>query len=637
MQTEAPVKPPPLQPEKLEEQLLSTLKGGDLLLVVPPFATTRTPILGPLLLQNIARDLGYKAEVLFMNLLLAGHIGHDLYESVSYGQPFRQLGERLFARAAHGLPPLGTATELLMKPAESVFGTEPLYPIGDIEYKYLNIKSFQLDTFFQVEAICYDFMHTAVQTLASLKYPMFGCSANWEQNNCCTALLKGIKTHAPGTVTLMGGSNCEENMAHGLASLNDAADFIFAGESETTFRAFLENHKAGNLPKERVIRGKPFTQLDGNPLPDYSGFVTQKETFLGENYSGEWSVGYETSRGCWWGKCFFCGINGADRVAFREKSPGKALKDFQDISRQFPGRLVGLADKVMPVSYHDQLLPQLAASENCPPLFYEHRSNLSFQVMRQLRESGIGILKPGVEALSTGLLKTMNKGITAPENILMLRYAACLGIHVDWNLLWGIPGDRIEHYKESLEILPLLRHLCPPAILRHISIDRFSRYFKQPEHFGISNLRPWEVYRHVYPDSADLENIVYRFMGDYTCGSHENPGIIKDMAQEITRWKKDWGKTHLIMNPFADLFMIYDRRNIDAPGITHVVDLDKAREIMTPAPQASPLPENIRWAVEQQLGLLMDGMYVPLVTAPPDIMEEVETQNRGKTREATLC
>ncbi|MCP5105821.1 MAG: RiPP maturation radical SAM protein 1 [bacterium] len=606
----------------MKSKILRVLEGGDILFIVPPFVTTKTPILGPHILQSIAQRQGYRAEILHLNLLLASIIGVERYESVSYAQPFRMLGERLFAGSAYGLPALGKSPELCLDPVRSVFGNGPAYPLEEFEYKYNNSTDFRLDDFFKIEETCSGFIREAAETIVSLKYKMVGCSANWEQNNSSVALFNRIKELSPGTVTLMGGSNCEGEMAEGIGSLTDAVDYIFSGEGETVFAEFLEKYSAGNLPSQRIIVGKPFNDLDNIPLPVYDGYVNQRKHFLGDDSAGEWAAGYETSRGCWWGKCHFCGLNGMDRVRFREKTAGKALTDLEELKRQYRGKSIIMTDKVLPASYQKELLPELGKDKDGSTIAYELRPHLSLKDLVHLKNAKVEVIKPGIESLATGLLKLMNKGISAGQNVFLLRNAASLDMYVDWNLLWGFPGDKAEHYRETLALLPLLRHCCPPTNFRHICIDRFSGYFREPGRFGIEDLRPWWVYSMVYPEKAEVNKLAYRFIGDYSCASHDHPELIGEIAKEATLWKQQWKRARLVMVPFMNFYMIYDKRDINGKSINHVVTFEKAKEIMTVRPYNKS--GNLEWAVRNKLGVVLDSRYVPLVTAEPELLQAFE-------------
>ena len=99
----------------------------------------------------------------------------------------------------------------------------------------------------------------------------------------------------------------------------------------------------------------------------------------------------------------------------------------------------------------------------------------------------------------------------------MLRYARVFGMTVAWNLLTEFPGDSADEFEQTLNILPLLRHLNPPVAVSPISIDRFSPYFEESARFGILGLRPWAGYRDVFPEEADLGALAYHFEGDYRC------------------------------------------------------------------------------------------------------------------------
>ncbi|MCU0286739.1 MAG: RiPP maturation radical SAM C-methyltransferase [Acidobacteria bacterium] len=605
----------------IKQNILSMLKGGDILFIVPPFVTSRTPIIGPHILQSIAREQGYKTDILHLNLLFASLIGIESYESICYGQPFRMLGERLFARAAYDLPPLGKSPELCLDPARSVFGNGREYSLEEFEYKYYKTADFDHDTFLKIETLCQSFIEEVSQTIASLDYKIVGCSSNWEQNNCAVAFIDRLKTLHPNIITLMGGSNCEAEMAEGMASLSNAVDYIFSGESESTFAGFLKQYKAGNLPGERIIEGQPVEDLDKIPLPDYDSYFEQIECFFNDHPPKGIAIGYETSRGCWHGKCFFCGMKGK-RGRFRQKAAKKAALELEQINNRYTGKRILLIDKLMPPSYQEELLPLLMETGGAVPITCEHRPKPDLHELINLKKAGINAVKFGIETLSTELLKRMNKGVTAAENILLLRNAAVSGIYVDWNLLWGFPGDKVEYYREILSLLPLLRHLCPPAVFRHISIDRFSPYFEKAHDFEINHLRPWAAYRAVYPDWADVDKLAYRFIGDFPCESLENMDLIKELAGEVKTWKESWKKAGLVLIPLPNSYMVYDNRDAENPK-NFLLDEIQAREIMSV--DIYKEADNQKWAVAEKLGVVVDSRYVPLVTTSTELLLEFES------------
>lgn len=610
-----------LQKPILQEKLRSALKGGDILLIVPPFVTTKTSIIGPHILKSVAQQQGYKVDVVYLNLLLASIIGVDTYEKISYGQPFQMLGERLFARSAYGLPPLGKSVEHCLDSARSVFGGDLAHSMLNFEYKFYDEAEFSLEKYQKIEKVCFSFINTITSLFNTLSYQIVGCSSNWEQNNFCVAFLEKIKALKPSCTTIIGGANCAGGMAHGIASLSDSIDYLFSGEGETVFADFLKDFSKGILPENRVITGTPLMDLDANPLPEFSDYIEQRKLFLGHKNTQGYAIGFESSRGCSWAKCHYCGMSGPHKTAFRQKSSEKTLSDLEQIQEKFPDKNILMSDLVMPRGYQDDMLPRLSKKNNSPAIAYEQRPDLDLSALKTLKKAKVDFIKVGIESFSTPLLRLMKKGVRARHNVLLLRNAMIAGVMVDWNLLWGFPGEALVGYEETLELIPLIHHLCPPAVFRHICIDRFSDYHNQPELFDITNIRPWEVYRNVYPESADIDNLAYRFIGDYPSAAHENPGVIQKVAEEITQWKQNWKDCKLTLMPFMGEFMIYDKRDPEQEGKTHVINREQAKKIIQSQKQTDS--KDLDWAIENKLAVALDNYYIPLITTSNEIYTDL--------------
>jgi ribosomal peptide maturation radical SAM protein 1 len=589
------------------------LNGGDILFIVPPFGSINDIAFGPHLLQALAVEEGYKADILYLNLLLAAVIGVKEYENIYFSPEYWMLGERLFARCAHGLPPLGKDFGSCIGEAVSIRESAVHVP-----------HPFDPDAYLQSEDICCSFVNEVIPHIASAGYRIVGCTASMtRQTNCGFALLSGIKKHSPGAVTIIGGSSCRSEMAGGIASLGTAVDYIFSGESETAFLDFLKGFSSHQLPPQRIIPGMPFEHLDRLPLVNYDFYFDQYSHCLGEEALKKANIWYETSRGCWWGQqspCTFCSEH---QTPYRQKSAQKVIHELEEIGKRYPGKIVLMADIVMPRSYREELLPVIAEKKESPRLGYQVRVSPGLEELVNLKKAKIEAVLPGIETFSTPLLDLMNKGITAGQSLLFLRSAACAGIYTDWLLLWGIPGDKISYYEEVLRLLPLVRHLQPPRSFFPMILMRFSPYLLQPREYKIDNLRPWAVFREIYPDGVDIDKLAVYYTGDYPCESLENPGIIREIAGEIAAWRKTWKQSTLEMNMLMDTFFINDNRGILEKPNVHRLDYAAAREIMV----SRDYDENsakLKWAVEEKLGVVVDSRYIPLVTAPAELLLEFE-------------
>lgn len=611
-----------LQDIRIEEKILSVLTGGDILLIVPPFSGVHYPFFALHILQSIAEERGYKTEILYLNTLLTSIIGIENTNKITFTSQFaywKMLGERLFARSAYGLPPLGKIPEFCLDEAMCINGNKN----GYVKTHYEN-EVYDLETLKKIENICKSFIDITVPLIASLEYKIVGCTIQFGQTNAGIAILNGIEKAHPDTLTLIGGANCEGEMAEGIASLSESIDYIFSGESEISFINFLEGYSKGELSSKRIIRGKPLEDLDSLPLPGYDDYLKQLDIFLGSNISMEISIAYETSRGCWWGqkrKCSFCGLA---NIQFRQKSVTKVLGDLDQLKNRYPNRRIEMTDDIMPFSFFRKLIPELSR-KNYSNIIYCLKANLKLKQLVNLKEAQIDMTVPGIEALSSGLLKLLNKGVTARNNLYLLRNARSLGIYLYWHILWGIPGDKAAYYRETLNLIPLIRHLQPPRKLNHIQLNRFSSYTENPSYYHISNIRPWEVYNMIYPEWTDIGKLAFFFAGDYPCESHTHPELIQELYREWELWKKMWEKARLVMIPLMDFYVIYDSRNIDGKRKKHTVDKQQAGEIMSTCFYDES--ETLKWALEEKLGVVVDSWYVPLVTASPKLLFELELKN----------
>src|SRR5207244_2505314 len=112
------------------------------------------------------------------------------------------------------------------------------------------------------------------------------------------------------------------------------------------------------------------------------------------------------------------------------------------------------------------------------------------------------------------------------------------GVFVDWNLLFGFPGEVVEDYSDSLRTLALLSHLQPPSSVGGIRLDRFSPNFENPQALGFANLRPCHLFRYAYPfDARTLMDLVYYFDCD-RAEPFDNQGYLGQLIQEVERWKQ---------------------------------------------------------------------------------------------------
>ncbi len=611
--------------------LSQMLRDAEVLLIVPPFHSLNFPSLAVHLLQACGHAAGFRVQVLYANLLLASMLGEEPYAKICDAPGGSFIGERFFSRSAFALPPLGRRARRMFD-ADWVVGPKKDWEIKPDFDRFDCKEPITLKELQRLETYAESYPDDIAEIVTERRYPIVGCTAIFEQTTASVAILNRIKRLRKETVTILGGSNCDGEMAQGIASLSPRIDYIFSGESEATFPEFVLAVLAGSPPKRRLIHGAPCKDLDALPTPTFAEFYEQRKRLCPARRvsAGQTRILYETSRGCWWGQkhhCTFCGLN-EKSAAFRKKSPERVISDLRSLLEANPRSNVVMADNIMPYTYFRTLLPRLASELPGLSVFYEQKANLSLAQVLLLREAGIQSVECGIESLSTHLLTLMNKGIKARQNLMLLRHARAAKLNLCWNLLWGFPGDHTEAYEQMLALFPLLHHLQPPDAMLHLNIHRFSPYYIRPAEFGVRKLKALRGYYDFLPRGADVERIAYHFTADYRSGSHQGMHIIYQLWQEMARWQAAWdakdGAPNEDLRVFRrrGTFQLADTRNLWRRRKMYPLDQAKASSLLRPRPYTGSAIEE--WAIREKLAVVMDDWYVPLPVADPELLIELE-------------
>ena len=190
-----------------------------------------------------------------------------------------------------------------------------------------------------------------------------------------------------------------------------------------------------------------------------------------------------------------------------------------------------------------------------------------------------------------------------------------------------LPGEQREEYEEILALLPLLRHLPPPD-LGGFSLTRFSPLFRQAAANGISHVRPAPAYGEVFPVEADLMSLAYEFEADFPSACREHPDLRQRLAREVAAWRHAWlsgdedPPTLHVSRLAGDVFLLHDTRGL--PGTRARQMLRREQAVAALAGSRSLEAPEARWALEQKVGAALDGRCVPLATATPELLEELE-------------
>jgi ribosomal peptide maturation radical SAM protein 1 len=546
----------------------------DVVLITMPWDALHVPSLQLGILHAVLDRAGVSSRICQFNLAFMEHLAAAA--PATRGQPITAEDYRLVATSFSGagdwifaIPPFRTPT-----------------PDQDQEF-FAHLRSRGLGE--SIPLFCWmrdqaaSFVEACADDVLAGAPRIVGFTTAFTQNVASLALALRLKQRAPALRVVFGGHNCDGAMGAALHRTFPWVDVVVRGEGEAVFPEVVAALLAGREPTERpglclrrdgasiaIPEARGTVRMDDVPLPRFDAyFAALERASFRDQIAPEVTLAYESARGCWWGEkshCKFCGISEID-IAFRSRSADRVYDDLVALAATYRRTEINVVDYILDLRYLRELAPRLRDSGIDFDIFYETKANLRRDQLVAMREAGIRRIQPGVESLSTPLLRLMRKGVTALQNLRLLKWCAELGIDVMWNVLYGMPGEPPEEFERMAALIPRVSHLQPPSSLVRLELDRFSPYHDDPARFGLEVLGPRRYYELVYPidDRATLNDLAYTF--EYRHADGRDPdGYVASLRAAVKQWMLRPPKSRtLVWSRGPGFITIVDER----PGMPH--------------------------------------------------------------------
>lgn len=503
---------------------------GEVALVSMPFGTMLAPSIALGQIQAQLLEAGQPAFSLYLNVEFAKHFGPLAYEMIAKRRGVDvQIGEWLFAAAAWDEPAQLSEAEFCALAARETETLREIWedPVGVI----LDFRNRVVPAFLDqcAENIC-----------ARPNLRVVGFSCMFYQTLASIALARRIKQRRPELKVVFGGPSVHDDMGRQYFEALPWLDAICIGEADRTATRLFRALAAGEAPAGlgdilwrdeaggAVHEGGPSeladaASLDAVPAPEYENYfrAMDRAGFLADaSVVDRIYIPYETSRGCWWGQkkhCTFCGLN-ALGMSYRSKSPARALELIEGSFERWGVPRLMAVDNILPQNYYDTVLPALRDGPYASQieLLYEIKTNVAREKIKLLADSGVRQIIPGIESLSTNVLRCIDKGVTAIHNVFALKLFSQYGITPGWGLLIRVPGEQAADYAGMAELIPKLMHLQPPfGGPRPVEMHRFSPYYFQADRY-VESYEPQAWYNGLFPKGAvDLRRVAYYFDAEW--------------------------------------------------------------------------------------------------------------------------
>ncbi len=486
-----------------------------------------------------------------------------------------------------------------------------------------------------------EFINFCLDSVDWSRFGLIGFTVVFQQLVGSLALARALKQRYPQIPIIMGGASLEDDIADEIMRRCPQIDYVHCGDAEISFPEMVRRLYSGQsmegLPGlmwrdgqgqiRYAGRAPNFMDMNSTPLPDYDEYFYAREAGGYEqcDVQHELLMPFEAARGCWWGEknhCTFCGLNRSG-MEFRAKDPDKVLEQLEALSSRYGQFFFNAIDNIMAPEYVEKLFGKLAAANSDLCLHYEIRPNFSRSQLGRLRRSGLFSVQPGIESLSTNILRIMRKHSTGMRNVELIKWCTYYGITSLYNILCRFPGETEEDYRLQSEVARKIIHFQPPYAIVKARADRGSPMYTDPAGQSISRLVPAKCYQYIFPKDFDLRRISYYF--DHEMGNIVSDDVYEELFGRVGAWQAAWNqpdKPYLKYRKAWSSIVVFDGRKPEVVTVTYRNEAAELYEYCAEARTARDIASqfgNDPWIedaladfVGKDLMLFLDGRYLSL-------------------------
>lgn len=239
-------------------------------------------------------------------------------------------------------------------------------------------------------------------------------------------------------------------------------------------------------------------------IPDYSDYPLQLYAYP--------KLPYMFSRGCYWGRCKFCGYRG-ERTKYIKASIKKIIFELKYMKERYGIRIFHLMDDAIDAHFLAEIASEIIRKniDICYAAFLRTDKGFTPEICRLLYKSGLRTVLFGVESADDSVLKAMDKGMNLSTITKVLDNFSKAGIMNTLSIIIGFPQETKEQAKKTIEFLAVNRHLYYEAFVTPFRL--MSDMIETPELYGIYDVDLHNPIRHDVNGYVSLEYTYHTRVG----------------------------------------------------------------------------------------------------------------------------
>lgn len=365
----------------------------------------------------------------------------------------------------------------------------------------------------------YPYLERFVHELGLSGIKMVGLSVcGYSQLISSLVLARMLKTRAPGLKIVMGGAI----MPYILTALEENpfpfsyVDYIISGPGEDALIKLYDHicnrnteiDKIGGLlyydpDRNGVIKNGHAEIVDIDRLPTPSFNPEELDYYLISKK--DIALPLLGSRGCYWGKCAFCGINCNYDGKYQMKQPELLIDDMEYLENRYNINRFRLIDNCI----HPNTLKKISqiildkGNEFLWQCMVRFEEGFSTELWGQLYDSGLRLASFGLESPNQSILDKMNKGIFAERIPRILNQCHQAGIFTHCFFIVGFPGEQNVHPNELVDFIRNNRYNMDSLTITNYRLEGQSYVFDNQEGFDIEIAK-------IYPKDYIMPNYEHK-------------------------------------------------------------------------------------------------------------------------------
>ncbi len=408
--------------------------------------------------------------------------------------------------------------------------------------------------------------------------------------------IQRIKRLFPDLFVVVGGSSFAGESVRECTRAFPMVDAAVNGEGERPLVALIRHLRdhggAGGAPDIPGVafaetagqKGPPAISQTPDPdklaVPDFDEYFALLKS-LGPKRSFFPILPAEISRGCWWcgpkkargaSGCAFCNLN-RQWDGYRCKTPRRAASEIDHLTERYKVLSVAFTDNLTPLKGAEKIFGELERLGKDLELFSEIRAITPRRVLAAMARAGVTEVQIGIEALSTRLLKKLNKGSTAIQNLEIMRNCEELGVVNRSNLIIHFPGSDRRDVEETIRTLAFARPFRPARVVR-FWLGAGSPVWREPKRFGLKAIFNHPNYSRMLPPEVTdhVRFMIQAYRGDL--GRQRT--LWRPVKNAAEAWQKEYDALVRGSSPGPILgssdgrtFLIIRQRRLGAETLTH--------------------------------------------------------------------